>query len=356
MSDMHFQSSSALYFLWLLPLVLFVFRYLDRRHTVKLNRAINEKLRPLLTSTVSHPRRKWKRRLQLIATALMLIAYARPQTNEGRQTVKNEGIEILFLVDVSNSMLAEDIRPSRLQLLKGELGRFVSLSGGDRMGLVAFAGSAALLSPMTTDQEAIRLYLESLSVDVVSTQGTNLTAALQEAREAFARGGLGDQEGSQVTRAIVIASDGEDHEPGAYDEAKKLVEDGVYIFTLGFGTEAGGPIPMRDDQGILRGYKKGEDGKEVMTKTKGTVLKELARVGRGSFHHATFQGNAVNTIRSEIEQLKKAEFESGEVKSYNEWFQPILVVAFLVALLEIVLGDRKGKGRIWRGRFEVAGE
>jgi Ca-activated chloride channel family protein len=355
-SDFRFESPWALQLLWLLPLAYFFSKWALRRHGKILKQVLGEKLAPFLTSSVSDRRRRLKRGLELLALGCLIVAYARPQTSEGRQQVKNEGIEILILVDVSNSMLAEDVRPSRMELIKNELNRLIDSSGGDRMGLVAFAGSAVLLSPMTNDKDAIKMYIESLSPNAVSTQGTNFKAALNEAREAFRRGGLGDQEGGQVTRAILIASDGEDNEPGAIEEARKLKDEGIHIFTVGVGTEEGGAIPMQDAQGVLRGYKRGSDNQVILTKTKGTVLKDLAKVGEGSFHHATFQSEAMLAVRSDIEKLKKAQFESGEVASYNELFVVFLWLALVLATVEVLLGDRKARGRIWKGRFEVASE
>lgn len=356
MSEFRFESSQALMFLWLIPVLYFVGKFYAKRVERHLTKNLSEKLRPLLTSSVSLSKREWKFRLALFALGFLILAYARPQNGEGRQKVKNEGIEILFLVDVSNSMLAEDIRPSRMGLAKNELSRFIEMSSGDRMGIVAFAGSAVLLSPMTTDQDAIKMYVESLNPEVVSTQGTDLTRALKEAKDAFDRGGMGEQEDTHVTRAIIVISDGEDHEPGAYDQAKKLVEEGIHIFTLGLGTEQGGAIPIRDNQDVLRGYKRGKDNQIVMSKTKGTVLKELARIGEGSFHHASFQNDAIAAIRADIQKLKKSQFESGEIRSYTEEFQVFLILALVLAAIELWLGERKSKGRIWRGRFEVSGD
>jgi Ca-activated chloride channel family protein len=356
MSDFRFESAFALQGIWLLPVFYFLTRFFTKKFEKKLSQSLSDKLKPFLTASLSVKRRLFKNRFELLVLALMILAYARPQSGEGRQQVKNEGIEILFLVDISNSMLAEDVRPSRLEVMKTELERFIEMSSGDRMGLVAFAGSAVLLSPMTIDQDAIKMYVESLSPNAVSTQGTDFAKALQEARDAFQRGGLGQEEGLQVTRAIVILSDGEDQEPGALKLAEELQRDGIHIFSLAFGTEQGGAIPVKDEMGVLRGYKRGADGQVVMTKTKGTVLKDLAKAGSGSFYHATFQGDAVTKLRSDIEDLKKSQFESGEIRSYNEHFQVLLMLALAFALFELWLGERRARGRIWKGRFEVAGD
>ncbi len=353
MSDFRFESPHAIQLLWLLPVFFFLNRMWAKRVKEQLAQSLGAKLHPFLTASLADTKRRWKERLELLVLVLFVICYARPQSGEGHQTVKNEGIEIMFLFDVSNSMMAEDVKPSRMQFAKNEIGHFIEISSGDRMGLLAFAGSAALLSPMTTDQEAIKMYVESLSPDSVSTQGTNFAKALREAHDAFSRGGLGEQEGAHVTRAIVIVSDGEDNEPGANEEAESLAKEGIHIFGLAVGTEEGAAIPMRDDQNQVRGYKREKNGQVIMSKTNGAPLKELARLGNGSFYHASYEFDAVKAIRGDIEKLQKSQFENGEVRSYNERFQPLLVLAVLLALIEIILGERRAVGRIWRGRFEV---
>jgi len=356
MSDFRFESPGLLMLLWLVLALYFVTRYFDKMSIRSLGQNIDSRLIPFLTESLSAPRRVWKIRLQLLVLALLILAWARPQSGEGRVQVKNEGIEFLFLVDVSNSMLVEDIKPSRLAVAKSEINRLIDISTGDRVGVVAFAGSAVLLSPMTNDHEAIKMYIDSLDSNSVSTQGTDFSKALTEARDAFKRGGLGEQDDAQVTRAILIFSDGEDQEPGAEALAAELVKSGIHIFSVALGSEEGGAIPVRDDQGQLRGYKRDKGGQVIMSKTKGTVLKDLAKAGKGSFHHAAFQGDAVKQLRADIEQLKKSQFESGEMRTYDEKFQILLILALVLGLIELWLGDRKTRGRIWQGRFEVAGD
>jgi Ca-activated chloride channel family protein len=356
MSDFRFESAFALRFLFLIPLMYLLYVLFAKKLEKRLNLFLGVRLKPMLTSSISFTKRKWKFYLELCILTLMIIAYARPQSGEGRQKIKNEGVELVFLVDVSNSMLAEDIRPSRLEFAKSELIRLIEMSTGNRIGIVAFANSAVLLSPLTTDQDALKMYIDSLSPDVVSTQGTNFTRALDEVRDAFHRGGASEDTVTSVTRAIIIASDGEDQEEGAIKTAQKLVDEGIHIFTLGFGTTEGGAIPVHDAQGVLRGYKRDKSGQVIMSKTQGTVLKDLARMGQGSFHHASFQGDAIAALQKDLLELKRTQFESGEVRSYNEHFQFILFLAFLFAVLELWLGERKLQGRIWKGRFEVSND
>lgn len=353
MTVYRFADPAALQFLWLLPVLFVLSIYLLRHQSKRIMLALGEKMAPFLSSSVSPLRRRWKLVLEILALGFFVVALARPQSGQSQQKVKSEGIEIVILFDVSQSMLAEDSKPSRLELAKKEVSRFLDQLSGDRVGLIAFAGSAIVLSPVTTDMAAIKMYVDSLSPDSVGTQGTEFAKALREAGQAFKRGGLEADDESVVTRAILVVSDGEDHEVGAMKEAEAMAKEGVRIFALGVGTEKGGPIPVRDEFGNLRGYKKG-DGKVVLTQTKGTVLKELVRQGKGSFYHATFGGSAPSNLYDDIRKLEQAQFNSAVITSYDEKYQGFLVLGLVFALIELLLGERKRLGRLWKGRFEVA--
>ncbi len=352
MSDFHFNSPYAFAALWILPAIFLVSVFFNRQAFGHLQKALGKKLLPFLMASVSFNKRKWKLALEILSVTLAIIAYARPQSREGTQKIKNEGIEIVLLVDVSNSMLAEDVKPSRLELAKSELKRLIELSNGDRFGIVAFAGSAVLLSPLTTDQEAIKMYVESLSPLAVSTQGTDFKKGLDEARAAFKRGGV-DDDSSGVTRAIIVVSDGEDNEKGAQETAEKLASEGIFIFGLAVGTEKGAPIPMKDDREETRGYRRDQSGQVVITKTSGQVLKEISEAGKGSFHHLSFQADVIKQVREEIARLQKSQFADGQIKTFKELYQPFLFLAILLGLIELSLGERRRVGRIWKGRFEV---
>ena len=260
----------------------------------------------------------------------------------------------MIAFDVSNSMLAEDVKPSRLQHAKSEMMRLMDALAGDKVGLVAFAGSSVILSPLTVDKNSLKMFIDSLSPDSVETQGTNVTKALQESNEAFERGGVESDETHKTTRVILVVSDGEDQEKGALEIAKKMAQEGTRVFTLAFGTEQGAPIPQRDERGFLRSYKRDRSGKEVMTTVKGDFLRQLAEAGNGSFHHATFGGPEAQLIKADLEKLQQTEFASSLETSYDERFQIPLALGVFLILLEMLIGERKSIGRIWKGRFEVA--
>lgn len=348
-----FANPSAFEWLWLIPLLWILAWTSQKRMSRKLSAAFGKKLTPFLTSSKSVGRSRLRLFLFSLSLLCFVIALARPQAGRGQQAIKSEGIELMIAVDVSNSMLSEDIKPSRLAFAKSEIMRLLDLLSGDKVGLIAFAGSATLVSPLTTDKAALKMFVESLSPLSVENQGTDFRRAISEAKDAFERGGVDPDEGVTVTRVVLIASDGEDQEQGALDAAKKAALDGIRIFTIAFGTERGGPIPIRDERGYLRGYKKDSSGKEINTQVKGTALKELAQAGKGSFFHIAFGANDAHTIRAELDKLEKAQFASDVTTSYDEKFQYFIILGLLFALVELLIGDRQSAGRIWRGRFEV---
>lgn len=354
MVEFRFADHSALQFFALIPVLILLLWWTSRQTKQILGAQISAKVSEFLLRSLSTKRRRIKVVLQCVTIFFFVLALARPQSGESVQKAKSEGLEIVIAVDVSNSMMAEDARPSRLELAKKELSRFLDSLGGDKVGLVAFAGSAILLSPMTGDKNALKMFIESLSPTAVSTQGTDFRKAISESYQALQRGGLDNDETNKVTKVIVVASDGEDNEKGALELAEKIADEGVRIFTLGFGTEGGGKIPVRDRAGNLVGYKKSKDGQDVITKSTGEALKKLSEAGKGIYQHVTFGGDAVKVLRDNIDRLQKAQIDALEVTSYNEHYQLFLLVGILLAMLEVFLGERRPDGRIWKGRFEVS--
>lgn len=348
-----FGDPSAFYWLWLVPIVLAAALFFARRSRTRITKILGEKVAPFLTSSISRKKRLWKLILQLAALTCFVIALARPQMGQSKQEVHSEGVELMMVLDVSDSMMAEDVKPNRLEQLKTEMSRLIDLMPGNKVGIVAFAGSAALLSPLTSDPNALKMYLDSLSTTSVSSQGTNFQRALKEAEDAFDHGGVTTDDVNKVTRVILLASDGEDQEPGAVDAAKKLVKKGIRIFSLAYGTEKGAPIPERDGMGFLRGYKKDRNNQTVLTTVHGDALRELAQVGQGSFYFAVFGGNHLQKIVDDINKLQKAQFESEFAVQYDERFQIFVGLALLLLALELLLGERKSSFQLWRGRFEV---
>jgi Ca-activated chloride channel family protein len=250
-------------------------------------------------------------------------------------------------------MLTEDDKPSRLEHAKHEIMSLVDRLNGDRVGLIAFAGSALLISPMTSDHGAVKLYLSALSTNSVSTQGTNFKDVLVEAVRAFDRGGVEAANGVKPTRVLIIASDGEDNEHGAENQIKRALDQGVRIFTLGFGSMRGAPIPIRDERGNFQGYKKDRANQVVMSIPSDVVLTKLARSGGGSYYHSTFDEGELRNLVADVDKLQKVDFKTRMNTDYDEKFQVPLFLGILFSLLDLAFGARRKSTGVWRGRFGV---
>ncbi|MFK8139141.1 MAG: VWA domain-containing protein [Bdellovibrionales bacterium] len=350
---MRFANPQFLYLIPIVLLIVIIFYIYERRKQAALLRAFGSDIGPYLLRTLSVRKRKWKIRLEAIVVCLLLLALARPQLGIGEQQVKSKGIELVVAVDISKSMLAEDVKPSRLDHVKRELNRLLDQLSGDKVGLIVFAGNASLVSPLTSDYSSLKMFIDGLSTDSVSRQGTNFKNAIQTAFEAFQRGGVESNESTVVSKVLLIASDGEDNEDGAIEEARRVFSKGMRIYTMGFGTERGGSIPLRE-RGYLQGYKKDNRGEVIVTKTQTKLLKDIATNAGGKFYFAVIGGQQVVEFGNEIKDLDQAEFESAIAKDFNEYFQIPLLFAFLIGFLEFLLSDRKKEVKEWRGRFEVS--
>ena len=351
--NFRWESPENLWLLVLVPLLWLAWWIQSRRSQKQLQLAFGNKATPFLSASISMTKRRWKIFLRGLSFACLLLALARPQFGDSKQEIKAEGVEIVLLADVSTSMLADDLRPSRLELAKVDMHKLVELLAGNKIGLVAFAGSAALLSPLTTDPGSLKLFIDSLSVNSVSSQGTNFQMALAEAKGAFERGGNTDGDSSRVTKVVVIISDGEDHEPGAIEAAQKMVDEGVRIYALAYGTQKGALIPERDSLGYLKGYKKDRKGQPVMTTVNGEALQALASAGQGQMFFAAPGADYLQKLQAEVGRLEKTQFETKLAVQYDEKFQVLLIFALLFGAFELLLTDRRRKFRLWQGRFEV---
>jgi Ca-activated chloride channel family protein len=339
--NFRFADPQLLHLFFLLPLLgVFLWAVKKRGGAVR-NRSFHPKAWEWSTRSLSLSKRRWIRVFQFLGLALAVLAWARPQFGEGQQKVKSEGLEIVLAVDVSTSMLAEDAKPSRLELTKRELQRFLGLLGGDKVGIVAFAGSAVTLSPLTPDKNALLMYIDSLAPDAVSTQGTRFDKALLQAHDLLIRGGLENDEQSHVTKVVVLVSDGEDFSQEAEKAARDLKKDGIRVFSLVVGTEKGAPIPLRDRYGNLTGYKRDASNQVVLSQSKGQTLSKLAGVTGGTFNALVFGGSAIPRLVKDLNALQKSEFESMEMVQYNEGFQYFLFPAVLCFLLALSLSDRR---------------
>ena len=283
---------------------------------------------------------RWKFLLLLIALVLVITGAANLQMGTHMEKVETRGVDVMVVLDVSKSMLAQDVQPSRLQRAVQLLGRLFDQLPGDRIGLVVFAGQAYLQMPLTLDHAAAHMYLNSVSPDMVPTPGTNIADAIRMAREAF-----NTQE--KTHKVILLITDGEDFGEGAVEQARKAYEEGIVIHTIGVGTPAGAPI--RDSQ--TGDYKRDENGQIVISRLNETELKQIAAEGHGSFQYLDQVGDVARHLENSINQMGQKTFQENRYTDYNSYFQYFLAMALGLIVAELFIPE-KSKG-LWTKRVSA---
>lgn len=281
----------------------------------------------------SHIKPVLKLVLALLIIASLTVALVNPQVGSRLETVKREGVDIVFAIDVSKSMLAEDIRPNRLEKAKQLVSRTLDKLVSDRVGIIIYAGSAYPQLPITTDYSAARLFLKTVDTDIIPSQGTAIADAIDLAASYF------DDE-NQKNRVLVMLTDGEDHEEGFEEAAREAEKKGIKIFTIGIGTERGAPIPdIR--QGYTIGYKKDNTGQVVISKLNASSLQEIASISDGDYINGSNTRETVNFLMDHISKMQKTEFESQVFADYEDQFQWFLGLALLLLVLDALILERK---------------
>ncbi len=298
-----------------------------------------------LTATVSRRGRLVKTVLVITAVALMATALGRPQFGSRVETVRREGQDIVVALDLSASMIAEDIAPNRIDKAKLAIAELIERLNGDRVGLVAFAGDAFVQSPLTVDYGAATLFLNAMHPNIMSLQGTNLGQAISVALEAFT-------ETDRRHRILVIITDGEDHEEALDDAIQRAVSEGVRIFTVGIGSPEGVPIPEIDATGRAQGFKRDREGAVVTTRLDEAILQDLAARTGGTYYRASAAGTELSLLAEEVTGGPGQEFESEQITVFDEQFQIFLGAALLLLLAEVLIPDRRRVQDGWTGRFK----
>ena len=269
----------------------------------------------------------------LFCLIFLVLAMINPQMGTKMETFKRFGVDIVFAVDVSRSMLAEDIVPNRLEKSKQLVNQIINTLNGDRIGIVAYAGKAFPQLPITTDYSSGKMFLQSMNTDMISSQGTAIDEAIQLATNYY------DDE-SKIERILIIISDGEDHNDVSVDMAKIASEKGIIIYTIGVGKEKGAPIPIKKN-GLIQSYKKDNKGEVVITKLNRQVLVDIANQTGGEFIDGTETKFVVNRIGEILKETEKKEFESKKFSEYKDQFQWFLAIGLLLLFIEIFLFDSK---------------
>lgn len=284
--------------------------------------------------------------LRVFAYLFGILALARPQWGTQEELLKITGLDVMLVLDVSTSMMVEDVMPSRLQKAKHLIRTFGERLKGDRLGLIAFAGSSFVASPVTTDTEYAVEMGQMMTPRMVTNQGTDIGLALETALLAMKRGGEAQDSKSEgkpvTTQAVVLITDGEDHEGGAQPIAKRIQEEGVKLYILGVGTQKGGPIPVRDDQGVLHGYKRDKSGQPVLSRFEADSLVALAQAASGRYWNVTDLETEVDELLQDLGGLNRQELAERKLIIRQERFQIPLGIAALLLLIEITMGLSKG--------------
>lgn len=321
-----------LYLLAILPVVLLLFLY-NLYWKRKKQREFGD---PELVKKLSPERSVFKAALKiavvLLAMAGIIIALVNPKIGTKTETVKREGIDIVFAVDVSKSMLAEDIAPNRLEKAKQIVSQTINQLGNDRIGIVGYAGSAYPVLPITSDYSVAKMFLQNMNTDMVSSQGTAISDAIELSASYF--------DNPQTSKLIILISDGEDHGENSLEASAKAAEKGIKIITVGVGTEKGGPIPLKRN-GVTESFKRDGNGDVVVTKLYPDALAMLAKETNGGYVYGGSTREVSDYVKNALENIEKTEFESKEIALYESQFQWFLAAAFVLLFLDMFLLDKK---------------
>jgi len=324
-------------YLWailgVLPLILIVFLFIQKWKKRKLRQFGNEEIVKRLMPNVSKSLPIVKFVIYSLSIISLLIGLANLQFGTKVEEVKREGIDLMIALDVSNSMLAEDLSPNRLERSKRAIYQLIQKLHNDRLGIIVFAGDAYVQLPITTDYSSAKLFLETIGTDIVPTQGTSIGAAINLAMESF------DFENG-TSKSIVVITDGENHEDDAKEAATDALSKDVTVHTIGMGSEKGGPIPVYKN-GAQIDFRKDNQGNTVVTKLNETMLKEIAAAGNGSYVRANNANGGLNIIMEEIDKMEKKEFGSKSFKDYEDRFQIFLIIALILIIIEYFISNRR---------------
>lgn len=334
---MKFATPEYLYLLFFIPLAIVIYHYACYRRRKSIKRYGDPQLVERLIPAYSRRRSAILFWLPLLALSLMIIALARPRYGKGKTSVTTRGVELVVALDVSNSMLADDIYPNRLEKAKRLVKRLAEQLKGNKIALVVFAGDAFVQLPITDDFISIEMFLESISTNLVSRQGTDIGAAINLASRCFTPN-------EKIGKAIVLITDGENHEGGAEDAAKKASESGKQVYILGIGTAKGGRIPLGGNN-----FLRDRSGQVVVTKLNEEMAMNIAQAGNGMYLQVDNTNDAQKILSDQLEKLTKDETTTDVYTGYNELFLYPATLAVILLFLDLILvavADIRSRKRI----------
>lgn len=327
------EEKSYLYLLAIIPLLVLLFLYVQYWKRKKQREFGDLDLVKKLSPQRSVFKPALKFALLLIALVGLILGLVNPKIGTKMETIKREGIDIVFAMDVSKSMLAEDVAPNRLEKSKQIVSQIINQLGNDRIGIVAYAGSAFPVLPITTDYSVSKMFLQSMNTSIVSSQGTSLEDAIKLSSTYF-------DKGNKTSKLLILISDGEDHSEGANDAAAEANKNGMKIITIGVGTEKGGPIPIKQN-GVVQSFKRDNNNEVVITKLNQESLKEIAKATKGGYVNGNSTKEVLAYVKKALDNIQKTEFEATQMADFESQFQWFLGIAFALLFLDIFFLDRK---------------
>ncbi len=319
---------------WLIPVLtlFFIFSRILRKRALR--KFGDLEIISQLMPSASSIRPVFKFFLLILALSAFILGAARPQFGSKLQTVKREGVEIIIALDVSNSMMAEDIKPNRLERGKRAIDRLISRLKDDKIGLIVFAGEAYTQLPITSDYTSAQLFLSSVSPEIVPRQGTAIGAAISLATRSFTPN-------PESSKAIIVITDGENHEDDAVGAAQEAARQGIVVHTIGMGLPQGAPIPV--NRGGQTDYRRDREGNVVITRLDEVMLEKISAAGNGIYLRASTANVGLEDILDEINKMQKTEIETQMFSEYDDLFPYFFAVGLALLLIEFLIMERKNK-------------
>jgi Ca-activated chloride channel family protein len=328
-----FANSSLLNLLFLLPVLIVIYIILQYLHKKLLLRFAESEFLITLMPLRSQVRNNLKFIIFLLAITFLIIAIARPQFGSKLEQIKREGIEMIIALDVSRSMMAEDIKPNRLERAKQAITSLINRMKNDKIGMIIFAGDAYTQLPITTDYISARMFLSNINPEIVSKQGTAIASAIELCSKSFTQD-------TKAAKVIIIISDGENHIGDATEAARNTAEKGIKIFTIGMGSPIGAPVPLSNTE-IQKGFLKDRQGNVVISRMNPKLLSDIASAGNGEFYSASTGNVGLDQLYNKLNKLNKSEIDSRVYSEYDDQFHYFVAAALLLLLIDFLILEKK---------------
>ncbi len=333
---MRFENEWILQLLWVIPVMILLYLINMHRKKKAISRWGKIETTAAFMPTYSSSMQSIRFILFVFSYALIILALANPQQGSRMETGKRKGIDIIIAFDISNSMRAEDVSPNRLESTKRDLQRLTNRLAGDRIGIVAFAGTAVRILPITTDYAAANMLISNININMIETQGTAIGTAIESAIEGFST------DDKNRSRVIIVISDGENHEDDAVGAAEEAYKNGILVYTVGIGTPTGSPIPIRRGD-----FLKDREGNTVITRLNEVMLQKIASAGGGKYFSGMLPMSGLEALYKELDELEKTEIESKVYSDYNSLFQYPLALALLLLVIENIMSNKRIRQPLW---------